>query len=514
MVSAWDDLIDAFATWNFYPSGDDPLSFVGKIVTKKFSAVDIKLKFRDKSCTDFPKAFFCESRMKQLYRQIPHVNDEKSALEYGDVCYIQQGTLVFDALRSMDMVESIIEMISRVLDAPKEKYAQDFGDEILAYWPPVEMLETFSEKGKNFTNVKIEGHDSILCYLFPLSGNLNFGEFHFPFENRIDLLTFARAALGIRSYRKLKNIVIKSCFEHNPFCLGFKRNGVVVGLYAKPAADSMGLIVDYFHKNKQMMFSRYGSMKSAENLMEKRILVIGCGTLGSNLLPMLVKSGAGFRKKLTIIDPDSYQEENYCRHYLGLDALGKNKAIVMQDSLVKMSCKSNVEDCPKFEIESIDKRFQDVYENVPEFPFDIVIDTTGDESFSDYLNRFLLKQKKMPMYICSYIYGRGRSVCVSVQKDKKRACAQCVKGFVKSNGLLPELEKDERIVDSCNSVYIPFPITASISASNLTMSALMQALKWPSSEETVFWRQLCNDNIWNAMEKFEVLKDSSCVVCN
>lgn len=118
----------------------------------------------------------------------------------------------------------------------------------------------------------------------------------------------------------------------------------------------------------------------------------------------------------------------------------------------------------------------------------------------------------MPLYICGYIYGRSHAVCASVIKDTQKACLKCIDDFAKET-LLPKLPDDEYIVDSCNSVYIPFPITASISAANLMMTALFKSLQKNSSQESVFWWQECDDNVWGCMQCREIPKNIGCPSC-
>ncbi|MBR6124178.1 ThiF family adenylyltransferase, partial [Candidatus Saccharibacteria bacterium] len=253
-------------------------------------------------------------------------------------------------------------------------------------------------------------------------------------------------------------------------------------------------------------------MENSAPLMDKRILVVGCGTLGSNLLPMLVKSGAGFKNPLTIVDPDKYKEENFSRHYLGLESQGVNKARAMKTVLENQVKGDSRALCRNFRIDAIENSFEKSFKPKQDFPFDIVLDTTGDESFSEYLNRFLAQLPKMPLYICGYIYGRSKAVCASVIGSSKKACLRCEKKYVEENGVLPVLGKEDQTRGTCNAVFIPFPITASIAAANLMMTALFRSLK-ATEEESLFWFQTCANNVWNAMECVTIPKDDSCPAC-
>ena len=59
------------------------------------------------------------------------------------------------------------------------------------------------------------------------------------------------------------------------------------------------------------------------SLEEKKVTIIGCGSLGSSVAQLLAKSGLG---KLHLIDPESIGWENIGRHELGASSVSKNKA--------------------------------------------------------------------------------------------------------------------------------------------------------------------------------------------
>lgn len=505
----WEDLKEALAAWNFVPcSGSLSAEFEGPIESIAFGTVFVKLSFDNQCCTEFPRACLARQYVDLCFRKVPHVEKD------GGLCYLQKGELVFDAYRPYDMVGVVVDQIKEcILDLPKEKYGEEFSKEMASYWP-CDYSAGIKDVGN--TSLKIVEGDSsspsYSCPIYPLSGSADISAIGFPFGSMNDLLLFGKASMGKRAFKRYRKTILWGCYSSKNFAVAFRKNATILGLIVSPSRGG-NLNCRYFAEEiENKIFSRNVFMGNNAPLMGKKILVVGCGTLGSNLLPMLVKSGAGFKNPLTIVDPDKYAEENFSRHYLGLECLGVNKALAM-----KVVLENHVKNDPSkrfknFRIESIEKKFEDAFKPGMGFPFDVVLDTTGDESFSEYLNRFLVQLPKMPLYICGYIYGRSKAVCASVISNSKKACLRCEKKYLVDNAVLPKLGEDDQTRETCNAVYIPFPITASIAAANLMMTALFRSLK-ATEEESLFWFQTCANNVWKAMECVTIPKDDSCPAC-
>lgn len=518
MNRIWEGLVKALSIYGFYANGEgSSLEFYGFVGTKTFGRVNLALVFKDTRCLDFPFVKFMDEKMKGLYRKVPHIN--QAGCDQGDLCYIQRGTYVFDVYNPEGMVLQICEAIKATLDKPQEEYAKEFTSEIPAYWIDGKEEGCFKIKQIGLRNVSVEyskqeNSNKLLVFgeRYHLYRDVDFSTFEYPFSTKKGLLTFGKNCLGKRAYSRFSKLVLCGCYNKEQFSLIFERKGNLLGLLASPSdRDGDHITCLPFCYTKPNMFSRNEMTKKGVSLRYKRILLIGCGTLGSNLLPLLIKSGAGFNQPLTIIDSDKYRVENFSRHYLGLSSVGKNKASEMKDAMLSQ-CHGSNEFSRNFKIVAINRDFEDEFDEKCERPYDIILDTTGNEAFSNYLGRRLCKMQKMPLYICGYIYGQSRAVCASVIKDAQKACLKCVDDFVKET-LLPKLPEDEYIVDSCNSVYIPFPITASISAANLMMTALFKALQKDSTRESVFWWQECDDNVWGCMQCREIPKNIGCPSC-
>lgn len=508
--STWENLKDALAAWNFVPCGGSfSGDFEGPIESNNFGTVIVKLLFDNQCCTEFPRARLARHYDNLSFRKVPHVEND------GGLCYLQKGELVFDACRPYDMVGVVVDQIKeRILDLPKEKYGEEFSKEMPSYWP-CDYSAGIKDVGKISLKV-IEGDSSSASYscpIFPLSGPADISAIGFPFGSMDDLILFGRASMGKRAFKRYRKAILWGCYTSINFAVAFRKNTTILGLIVSPSRSG-NLNCRYFAEEcENKIFSRNVFMGNNAPLEDKKILVVGCGTLGSNLLPMLVKSGAGFKNPLTIVDPDKYAEENFSRHYLGLECLGVNKALAMKTVLEKHVKNKPSNRFKNFKIKSIEETFENAFKPGTDFPFDIVLDTTGDEAFSEYLNRFLAQLPKMPLYICGYIYGQSKAVCASVISNSKKACLRCEKKFLVDKAVLPKLGKEDQTRGTCNAVYIPFPITASVSAANLMLTALFKSLDRIGEDESLFWFQTCVNNVWNAMTCVAIPKDNSCPAC-
>src|SRR5712691_1512849 len=115
---------------------------------------------------------------------------------------------------------------------------------------------------------------------------------------------------------------------------------------------------------------------SSSPLSDKKIILVGCGAIGSHLACLLARLGAGSgRGVLTIVDDEYLLSANLGRHALGADSLFKNKAVGVFDKLSREWPQLNVtpRDCKIQEIKDLSRA-------------DIVIDATGEEAISHWLN--------------------------------------------------------------------------------------------------------------------------------
>lgn len=151
----------------------------------------------------------------------------------------------------------------------------------------------------------------------------------------------------------LKRLLVDQQLKHHSVVLGFKgRQGVgFAGLFIGNSV--IPLRRGGFTKNPpdNLILMRYGGAKirgaqairldsswvhgrdhnpQERNLSEKSVVILGIGSLGSSLAPLLAMSGVG---ELILVDPERLSSENSGRHVLGVDSIGMNKAIKLASDL-------------------------------------------------------------------------------------------------------------------------------------------------------------------------------------
>ena len=57
---------------------------------------------------------------------------------------------------------------------------------------------------------------------------------------------------------------------------------------------------------------------------EKRVLLLGCGSLGAPVAELLARAGIGH---LTVVDMELFEPENTARHILGFSSVNQSKAL-------------------------------------------------------------------------------------------------------------------------------------------------------------------------------------------
>ena len=199
------------------------------------------------------------------------------------------------------------------------------------------------------------------------------------------------------------------------------------------------------------------------SLQNKKILLIGCGSVGSHLSKMLAQSGIG---SLTLVDDDTIEMSNLQRFELGFDSLGESKVGAMKNFLEKNYLNLNV-DAKQLKL----RKYLDNEE--PKLSdFDMVISTTGDPTINLYFNQ-LIKQLKPDLSATFLIgwnepFGIGGHAVFSLADTI--GCYRClyrdgynITSFASSDQTKPFHRKHL----GCGEVFTPYSAMDSIRTSEL-----------------------------------------------
>ncbi|EGY27082.1 thiF family protein [Desulfovibrio sp. A2] len=232
----------------------------------------------------------------------------------------------------------------------------------------------------------------------------------------------------------------------------------------------------------------------------KRIAIVGCGTIGGYLADVLMKSGAGTNKgSLTLIDHGWLAPGNIGRHRLGFPALYSNKAKALVDELLSQAPTLRIVAIPTSALEA----------NI--YSYDLVIDATGDEALGHWL------RQQLPPNTASlsvWVEGEGVAVRALLWNSPGDACARCLFEANRQNRLRAVNEPIHQIRSGhgCEGLYVAYPATVSLHAAVLAGEL---ALDWVNNKPSPKLRtRVLNSNFTLATPDCSPPAEPGCPSCN
>ena len=193
---------------------------------------------------------------------------------------------------------------------------------------------------------------------------------------------------------------------------------------------------------------------------EKKILVIGCGSIGGYLINELVKEGFF---NLTIVDDDYLCNENIFRHLLGLEYVSLKKCFALKKYL-----SNNI---PDIQITAIDEKIEDILmdNEIDLNKFDVIFSSTGNHNMNRWLNKYINENRiETPIvYLWNEVYGIGNHVAYF--KYGYPGCYDCLFSKNEENGELYDRssycqagQKIAQNVYGCDKSFVPYGNTVSL----------------------------------------------------
>ncbi len=286
-----------------------------------------------------------------------------------------------------------------------------------------------------------------------------------------------------------------------------KHNNLASILSSKLAVNKF-IRLSVIKADRKTVLSRNRSRPEVGDLSNKKIALIGCGTVGGYLAGLLVRAGAGCGTgHLHLYDPDRFHAHNFSRHPLTTADYGKNKSKALADSLISATHLANNEKILgnpiHFPITShIDK-------------YDIVIDTTGRPPLSKRLSKTvrMIGVKKRPLIIHGFNDGNGRASKVLV--DNGNGCYGCMladPAFYKEGIDLRFQDIDqkaERLI-SCGSTYTPYDAAVSVITASLLQEAVLNSLEKENS--WTYSEHMLDGN--RSRKPYRMPRHAKCEICN
>lgn len=211
-------------------------------------------------------------------------------------------------------VEKFIELFGAKEDTPLKAYdwkayIPGHMDNDLFWGPVYGVIRKETESIYIFDSKRFEDSEHLIGFIDNGSyqAQTSYRTYHFP-ENRL---------IGIR-----------------------KNNQLTLKLTSKPNLDSDyygNMTFDVRVKTYDMvtnLFSRNTGLLESDTMLDKRAVLVGCGSVGSFAAMELARSGVG---KFVLCDTDILEIHNICRHQCGFDDLGRYKVDAVKDKILNIN---------------------------------------------------------------------------------------------------------------------------------------------------------------------------------
>ena len=202
------------------------------------------------------------------------------------------------------------------------------------------------------------------------------------------------------------------------------------------------------------------------DLRSKSVLLVGCGSVGSELALKLTAAGTGH---LTLSDPDKLSEENLYRHTLSVNDIGRLKTKALAEEIALRH--------PWAEVTYWRKRLEDLQEPAVIREFDLIVIAIGSPNverfFAEYCNE---KSINVPVINC-WLEGHGIGGHAIIAIPGTKGCWHCAyvdpktftRGLVSNLHFLAPDQTVMRNHGGCGTQFLPYSgiaagYTASISA--------------------------------------------------
>lgn len=171
--------------------------------------------------------------------------------------------------------------------------------------------------------------------------------------------------------------------------------------------------VDYYYLCKQI--------GNETSLLDKKVLLVGAGSLGSYIAKEIVKAGV---KEITIYDKESLVDENLLRHTVCDFWVGHSKAVGLKYELETIH--------PEIHINAVNKNIDNNLLISEIKKVDLVLFTVGSSDVQLEMNKVLKNKKCTAKVVYTWLEAGGENSHVLVIDYSKKGCFQCL--FTDRNG--------------------------------------------------------------------------------
>jgi molybdopterin/thiamine biosynthesis adenylyltransferase len=474
---------------------------------------------------------------QDLPRVVPHLG------EHGQLCYLAKGAVALDIFDVPGQVLACICQAEKVLTALlKGEHLEDLEEEFYAYWhgwtcvvdlqtqrmgrqdclvisessgPMLVVTDDRKRTGKKLELFgKALGNSAWPAFRVQTKASPRPDRIRWPPKNFGQLLAW-QGRLDLRCKKKLEQRVREAISE--------KASGVLLLIDSPRYTYGVAVAIDRKSSSRRRQRLTNAQLHSFEitpvgvvrlddkyvaerntpgraTLSAKRIVLVGCGTIGGYLADLLVKAGAGTDGGwLELVDFDSLLPSNIGRHRLGFEHVFVNKAIALRQELCRQAPGADIRALP------VDVSEAGLGE------YDLLIDATGEESLGFWLAQSLNKNAAMASV---WIEGPGLAARALLRSQPNAACYRCLSDLNREGQLRVFAKPTPTLLagQGCEGLYVPFPATASVQAASL---AAEMAVDWANGQLSPALRtRLLVSNMELATSDRDVPRQLDCPACS
>lgn len=272
------------------------------------------------------------------------------------------------------------------------------------------------------------------------------------------------------------------------------------------------------HLSTQALYRRVPGQAS-ERISKAKVLLLGCGTIGSRVAETLVKSGVA---SLDLVDNDKLVTGNVCRHVLGLDGLGEYKAEALRDHLLRRNPFAKICALKANVLTDHDAVSLLVRNN------DLVICCIGNDAVETWVNECAMASGKPVLFCRTHAHA---TIGQLILAETGQGCFECIRAYLgEPDCPIPQLPVLDfaQMVDfdtDCGATFIPASAVdvdlVSLHAARLAIH-LLEGKPLSANYWLIRGRPLENDEEWKFADElvapFQVLEyrieqKQACSVC-
>jgi len=443
--------------------------------------------------------------VNDFYEDYPHIMMESIKVkdkEYRSVCLYEKEKYIFSDLSYTKKIEFLLDRLERLLNLSGIDQEKEFQKEFSHYWnasvsikftphiyftndSELSCVNYYLKNGKYRVLTKDKKLNDMggwkktkdKGFLIPIVNKNNIlpptKSTKWTVQNLLNILQNPQInKISSNVYNKLKKTVIRSKKIDLYFSLPFENSrNLIFGCRVKYKNSGSKLffdkLIDDVVEIEPFFLLRedfdYLNQSIGNVVLEKKVAIIGCGSLGSYVASELIKSGV---RDLVLVDEDIFSNENTFRHILPHRMKIVNKALALKYTLEGIH--------PEIAVESITKKFEekDVNTIISDKNVDILIFCIGSTDEQRKLSKALKASEVECAILYSWLESNGEdSRTIGIPKNSS-GCFNCTKKEVES--IFPSrTESDEEfwISDGCGGTRVKYGNRTLLAATNGLLEA-------------------------------------------